>query len=195
VKALIVEDSQIMRKIVKTNLLKLSVNKVYEASDGESALAVVSENPDLSIIFTDLNMPNMNGIEFCKKIKQQSKLANIKIIVISEYLNETAKESFLNMGISSFVPKPFDLVSFNEVVIPIVEGAKSGRLPKSGVDFAKDDFVKKIKEEEPLVSLDTEELTISFNKLSIKVSLDKILEVGKIKNDEEKGDYVELKDK
>jgi|GEM_PF-347401 len=194
-KALIAEDSQIMRKIVKTNLLKLSVNKVYEASDGESAFAIVSANPDLNIIFTDLNMPNMNGLEFCKKIKQQPKLANIKIIVISEYLSESVKESFLDIGISSFVPKPFDLASFNEVVIPIVEGVKSGRSTRSGVDFAKDDFVKKIKEEDPLVSLDTEELTISFNKLSIRVSLDKILEVGKIKNDEEKGDYVELKDK
>jgi len=195
VKVLIAEDSQIMRKIVKTNLLKLSVNKIYEASDGESALSIVYANPDLNIIFTDLNMPNMNGLEFCKKIKLQPKLSNIKIIVISEHLSETVRESFLNLGISSFVPKPFDLSSFNEVVIPIVEGAKSGRSTVGGVDFAKDDFIKKIKEEDPLVSLDTEELTISFNKMSIKLTLDKILEVGKIKSDEEKGNYVELKDK
>lgn len=194
-KVLIAEDSQIMRKIVKTNLLKLSVNKVYEAFDGESALAIVGANPDLDIIFTDLNMPNMNGLEFCKRIKQQPKFSKIKIIVISEYLSESIKEAFLDLGISSFVPKPFDLQNFNAVVIPIVEGIKSGGVQSGGVDFAKDDFIKKIKEEDPLVSLDTEELTISFNKISIKVSLDKILEVGKIKNDEEKGDYVELKDK
>ncbi len=194
-KVLIAEDSQIMRKIVKTNLLKLSVNKVYEAFDGESALAIVGANPDLDIILTDLNMPNMNGLELCKRIKQQPKFSKIKIIVISEYLSESIKEAFLDLGISSFVPKPFDLQNFNAVVIPIVEAIKSGGVQSGGVDFAKDDFIKKIKEEDPLVSLDTEELTISFNKISIKVSLDKILEVGKIKNDEEKGDYVELKDK
>lgn len=194
-KVLIAEDSQIMRKIVKTNLLKLSVNKIYEAFDGESALAIVGANSDLDIVFTDLNMPNMNGLEFCKKLKQQPKFSHIKIVVISEHLSESIKEAFLELGVSSFVPKPFDLKSFNEVVIPIVEGIKSGGSSQGGVDFAKNDFVKKIQEEDPLISLDTEGLTISFNKLSIRVPIDKILEVGKIKSDEEKTDYVELKDK
>lgn len=193
-KALIAEDSQIMRKIVKTNLSKLSVNTIYEAADGESAYAILNANPDVDIVFTDLNMPLMNGFDFCKKIKLQPRFGSVRIIVISEHLSESAKESFLQLGITNFVPKPFDLKEFNNVVIPIVDAVKSGAHP-GGVDLAKDDFVKKIKEEDPMISLSPEELTINFNKLSVKVPVDKLLEVGKIQSDEEKTDYVELKDK
>lgn len=193
-KALIAEDSQIMRKIVKTNLSKLSVNTVYEAADGESAYAILSANPDVDIVFTDLNMPLMNGLDFCKKIRSQPRFGAVRIIVISEHLSEAAKESFLQLGINSFVPKPFDLKEFNNVVIPIVDAVKNGVHP-GGVDLAKDEFIKKIKEEDPMISLSPEELTINFNKLSVKVPVDKLLEVGKIESDEEKTDYVELKDK
>jgi two-component system chemotaxis response regulator CheY len=193
-KALIAEDSQIMRKIVRTNLSKLSVNKIYEASDGEAAFAIMSANPDIDILFTDINMPLMNGLEFCKKIRSQPRFSNVKIIVISEHLVETTKESLAELGVNSFVPKPFDLKTFNEVVVPIMDSIASGGGSR-GIDIAKDEFIKKIKEEDPMVSLSTEELTINFNKMSITVPVDKLLEVGKIQSNEGKTDYVELKDK
>ncbi|MGE4398832.1 MAG: response regulator [Campylobacterales bacterium] len=197
-RALIAEDSQIMRKIVKTNLQKLSVNRIYESVDGNAAFATLNANADIDLLFTDLNMPNLNGLEFCKKIKQSGdKFKNLRIIVISEHLSDTVRESFLTLGISHFVPKPFDLKAFNDVVIPLIEDIKNGVLPKDGVDMSKDEFVKKIKEEQPLVSINEEELTINFNKMSVRVSLDKLLEAGKIKSDDsdESGKYVELKDK
>jgi len=195
VKALIAEDSQIMRKIVKTNLAKLSISKIYEAPDGESALNILNANPNIGIIFTDINMPSMNGIELCKKIKSQQKFAHIKIIVISEYISETAKEALSGLKVDGYVPKPFDLKTFNDTVIPIIEARKNGTHADGGVDLSKVDLVKKIQEESPLITLDAQELTISFNKMSVTMSVDKLLEFGKIKSDEEKKDYVELKDK
>lgn len=194
-KALIAEDSQIMRKIVKTNLSKLSVNKIYEASDGEAALAIMNANPDMDILFTDINMPLMNGLEFCRKIRLQPRFADVKIIVISEHLVESAKEAFWEIGINHFVPKPFDLKTFNEVAIPMLDAIASGNRSNSGIDLAKNDFIKKIQEEDPMVSLNAEELTINFNKMSITIAVDKLLEVGTIQTSEEKTDYVELKDK
>lgn len=194
-KALIAEDSQIMRKIVKTNLAKLSISKVYEAPDGESALNILNANPSVEIVFTDINMPAMNGIELCKKIRAQQKFAHIKIIVISEYISEAAKEALSGLKVDGYVPKPFDLKTFNDTVTPIIEAKQNGSASDSGVDLSKVDLVKKIQAETPLITLDTEELTISFNKMSLTMSVDKLLEFGKIKSDEEKKDYVELKDK
>ena len=62
------------------------------------------------------------------------------------------------------------------------------------MDISKADFVEKIKAETPNVELNPQELTITFNEISVTVPVDKILEVGKItpKDDPE---YVELKDK
>ncbi len=196
-KALIAEDSQIMRKIVKTNLQKLSVTKILEAPDGNAAFATLNANTDIELLFTDLNMPNLNGLELCKKIKQSGdKFKNLRIVVISEFLSDSSRESFGALGISHFVPKPFDLREFNDVVSPLLSDIKNGVLPQDGVDMSKDEFVKKIKEEQPLVSLNDEELTINFNKISVKVSIDKLLEAGKIRtDDDEAGKYVELKDK
>jgi CheY-like chemotaxis protein len=193
-KALIAEDSQVMRKIVKTNLSRLSINTIHEAADGESAYAILSANPDIDLVFTDLNMPLMNGLDFCKKIRLQPRFEAVRIIVISEHLSETTKESFLQLGINSFIPKSFDLKEFNNVVKPIVDAVKNGVHP-GGVDLAKDEFIKKIKEEDPMISLSPEELTIHFNKLSVKVPVDKLLKIGKIESNEEKSDCVELKDK
>jgi two-component system, chemotaxis family, chemotaxis protein CheY len=196
VKALIAEDSQIMRKIVKTNLAKLSISKVYEAADGESALNILNANPSVEIVFTDINMPSMNGIELCRKIRSQQKFEHVKIIVISEHISETAKEALSELKVNGYVPKPFDLKTFNDTVIPIIEAKKNGvHSGESGVDISRGDLVKKIQEETPLITLDAEELTISFNKMSLTMSVDKLLEFGKIKSDEEKKDYVELKDK
>lgn len=194
-KALIAEDSQIMRKIVKTNLAKLSISKIYEAPDGESALNILNANPGVEIVFTDINMPSMNGIELCRKIRSQQKFEHVKIIVISEHISETVKEALSELKVNGYVPKPFDLKTFNDTVIPIIEASKNGTHADGGVDLSKVDLVKKIQEESPLITLDAQELTISFNKMSVTMSVDKLLEFGKIKSDDEKKDYVELKDK
>ncbi|MDD3466221.1 MAG: response regulator [Campylobacterales bacterium] len=192
-RVLIAEDSQIMRKIIKANLAKLSVTKVYEALDGESAFNMLIANPKINLIFTDLNMPLVNGLELCKKIRSQPKFANIKIVVISEFLNEVTKESFLNIGVSGFVPKPFDLKAFNDVVVPIVDSM--GDKEASVTVFGKEDLIKKIKEETPMISLTVEELTINFEKVTIKIPTDKLLDIGKIESEEDNTDYMELHDK
>ena len=115
--------------------------------------------------------------------------------MIFPYTQSNAKEAFLEIGVDGFVPKPFDLKAFNEVVIPIVESAKDPEgAVKKGMDISKAAFVEKIKAESPNVELNPQELTITFNEMSVTVPVDKILEVGKItpKDDPE---YVELKDK
>ena len=194
-RVLIAEDSQIMRKIIKTNLKKMGVSDILEASDGEHALNAAKANTDIALLFTDLNMPVLSGLELCKALRGSGEFKKLKIIVISEFLGQNAKEAFLEIGVDGFVPKPFDLKAFNEVVTPIVESAKDPEgVVKKGMDISKADFVEKIKAETPNVELNPQELTITFNEMSVTVPVDKILEVGKItpKDDPE---YVELKDK
>ena len=123
-RVLIAEDSQIMRKIIKTNLKKMGVNDILEASDGEHALNAAKANPDVALLFTDLNMPVLSGLELCRALRGSGEFKKLKIVVISEFLGQNAKEAFLEIGVDGFVPKPFDLKAFNEVVIPIVESAK-----------------------------------------------------------------------
>jgi CheY-like chemotaxis protein len=120
-------------------------------------------------------------LELCKALRGSGEFKKLKIVVISEFLGQNAKEAFLEIGVDGFVPKPFDLKAFNEVVTPIVESAKDPEgVVKKGMDISKADFVEKIKAETPNVELNPQELTITFNEMSVTVPVDKILEVGKI---------------
>ena len=76
IRALIVDDSSVMRKIVERSLRQagLSIAQVFEAGNGAEALAAV-ENNKVDLILCDINMPVMDGLEF---VKQLPKVANAK---------------------------------------------------------------------------------------------------------------------
>ena len=70
---LIVDDSGVMRKMVARNLRQagLEVGEVYEAGDGQLGLAQLEQHPDVGLILTDWNMPNMDGLTFVKSLRKR----------------------------------------------------------------------------------------------------------------------------
>ncbi len=79
-KVLIVDDSSTMRKIVTRSLRQagLDFEKIVEAGDGQEALQVL-ENEQVDIILSDINMPNMDGIEFLRQKSTNSEIAGIPV--------------------------------------------------------------------------------------------------------------------
>lgn len=103
-KILLVDDAAFMRMILKTSLTKAGYTNIVEASDGLDAIEVYKkENPDM--VFLDITMPNMNGLESLKRIKEYDKSA--KIVMCSAMGQETMVVEALKSGAKDFIVKPF----------------------------------------------------------------------------------------
>jgi two-component system chemotaxis response regulator CheY len=111
-KALVIDDSGIMRKMVMQSLAKtgLAEFEFVEAGDGAEALALFDPN-EFDIAFIDWNMPNMTGIEFVvaakAKIKQMDAEQIPLVMVTSEKTISKLEEALDQAGADSFISKPF----------------------------------------------------------------------------------------
>ena len=69
-KLLVVDDSSTMRRIIKNTLARLGYKDIIEGADGVEGWDQINTNPDVDMLITDWNMPEMNGLELVKKIKK-----------------------------------------------------------------------------------------------------------------------------
>jgi diguanylate cyclase (GGDEF)-like protein len=109
---LIVDDSRVIRRAAVKILQKDFA--VLEAEDGEEALELLRSNPKISVVFSDIGMPNMDGFELLQQIRasDDEALARMPVVIITG-AEETdgTKEKVLSLGATDFITKPFDSVS------------------------------------------------------------------------------------
>ncbi len=106
IKILVVDDTQFYKKVI-LDLLKVHQYDVLEAGDGKEALEVLKNNPDIRLILTDYNMPNMNGFELTKNIRIHHKRDEISIIGLSDQADSFLSAQFIKYGANDFINKPF----------------------------------------------------------------------------------------
>ncbi|MDG2223107.1 MAG: response regulator [Rubripirellula sp.] len=105
-KALVVDDSGVMRRIISRGLNSLWVNDIAEAGDGMEAIEVFGDGVGFDLILTDWNMPRMNGLDFVKAIREAGH--TVPIIMVT---TETEKEQVvkaIQAGVNDYLIKPFD---------------------------------------------------------------------------------------
>jgi CheY-like chemotaxis protein len=114
-KILIVDDSDDTREMM-AKLLELEAFTVLTAEDGNIGLKVaVEQHPNL--IITDINMPNLNGIEMIKRLRTEPGLERVPIMAITAYGNGVAKEA-LEAGADRAATKP---IQFSALIVEIRE--------------------------------------------------------------------------
>lgn len=108
-KILIVDDEAHIRMLIEQTLEELEDEGVefFTAENGEMALEVISEEkPDL--IFLDVMMPKLNGMEVCRRVKQEMGLTGIYIVLLTAKGQESDRQKGLDVGADIYMTKPFD---------------------------------------------------------------------------------------
>jgi len=101
---LVVDDEPQITRVLRTSLASQGYD-IRVANDGETALEIMKDwTPDL--VITDLSMPNMDGLELCRKLRPSTR---IPIIVLSVRGEERAKVQALDAGADDYVTKPFGI--------------------------------------------------------------------------------------
>lgn len=110
---LIVDDSSTMRKIISRSLRQagLPVDEIFEAGDGIEGLSVLSSK-GVDLILSDINMPNMDGLEFIKQVRANGNKAPI-VMITTEGGEDILKQAMDN-GASDSIKKPFTPDQLNE---------------------------------------------------------------------------------
>lgn len=104
-KILVIDDSKLIHKMFNVMLRQYNV---VHAHDGQEGLQSLSENADVELILLDINMPNMNGLEFLQKIKADSALASLPVVIISTEGKEEDTQRAMEAGAAAYIKKPFD---------------------------------------------------------------------------------------
>ncbi len=105
---LLVDDSSIMRRIVRKWMATLGA-ECFEKANGQEALAFIQEqDPDfLSLVILDTNMPVMTGPDLLQALKECDSTRAIPVIMLSAESEKTSVERSLAMGAAGYVTKPF----------------------------------------------------------------------------------------
>lgn len=105
-KILIADDEQLIRKLIGDHLKKLG-HTVIEAEDGEKAVIAFRCNPDIDLALLDIMMPEIDGWQVCRKIRETS---GIPVILVSARSQDFDQIMGFESGADDYVTKPFSLV-------------------------------------------------------------------------------------
>lgn len=117
---LTVDDSKTIREMVSFTL-KGQGFEVIEAEDGQQALSVLN-GKEVSVIITDLNMPNMDGFELMKKLRADPKYKFTPILMLTTESDDGKKELGKQAGATGWIVKPFNPEKLIQVVNKVTGG-------------------------------------------------------------------------
>jgi len=120
VKLLLVDDSATMRKIVIRSLAQAGFEPevVLEAGNGAEALEVLKSN-EVDLILSDINMPEMNGLELLEKVKADASHSNTPVVMVTSEGSPTIIEQAMSSGAAGHIQKPFNADKIKEVIGPL----------------------------------------------------------------------------
>ncbi len=123
-KVLVVDDSALIHQMYKMVLMRYRC-QIITALNGQEGLNKLEQNPDVSLMLVDINMPLMNGLEFIQKVKALGKYDNIPMVIVSTEGKEEDTQRGLALGARGYVKKPFQPSDLHSLIAKIF-GAAAG---------------------------------------------------------------------
>ena len=123
IKALIIDDSSVMRKIVERSLRQagIELSHVLEAGNGQEALTALGSGK-VDLILSDINMPVMDGLEFVRCVQSTNLATGTPIVMITTEGSEANVMEALSLGARGYIRKPFTPEQVKEHVLPVLGG-------------------------------------------------------------------------
>ncbi len=120
---LIIEDDNIIRSYLKRMIQKRFSFNIAEAENGIIGLEAIKKvKPD--IIFLDISMPEMSGLEFLEKIRQEPDYSNIPVLVLTAHNDSDTIKKILNLGVSDYILKPIDTAKTYNRIQQLIDNIK-----------------------------------------------------------------------
>jgi two-component system chemotaxis response regulator CheY len=118
---LIVDDSAAIRKILQRVLrqTEVPIGTVYEAGDGVEALETLRRQT-IGLVLSDINMPNMDGLEFLTKMRAEEVWKSIPVLMVSTEGTKAKVLEAVERGASGYVRKPFTAEQINEKLAGLI---------------------------------------------------------------------------
>ncbi len=121
---LIVDDSAAIRKILVRVLSQtdLPIKQVHEANDGCEAMKIVEAN-EVSLILSDINMPNVDGLELLTQLRASPKWKDLSVVMITTEGSQAKVMEAVQLGAKGYVRKPFTAEQIKEKVLACLKPA------------------------------------------------------------------------
>ncbi len=117
---LVVEDSATMRSLIVASLEELeSPVKIVEAESGFEALRYLPRE-EFDLVVTDINMPDINGLELVSFIKTNEKYSKIPLVIVSTEGSERDRDKGLGLGADAYLVKPFDPKDLRQIAADLL---------------------------------------------------------------------------
>jgi two-component system chemotaxis response regulator CheY len=121
VRALIVDDSSVMRKIVERSLRQAGIEPlvVFEAGSGIEGLEIL-KSKTVDLILSDINMPSMDGLEFVRQLRFQKLAPEVPVVMITTESSEEHVKQAIQAGAKGYIRKPFTADQVKQRVLPLL---------------------------------------------------------------------------
>lgn len=140
---LVADDSETMRAVVKktVEMSGVAVGEFHEAGNGKEALKILQANW-IDVILSDINMPEMGGMELLKAVTKDEDLKRIPLIFITTESSEARMEEAKKLGVAGYVRKPFQPEAIKNILYEVLEKAYENRMSElaPGEDVDEMDF-------------------------------------------------------
>lgn len=120
---MVVDDSETIRSVLERTIgmTKLPVDAIIQAVNGKDALNKLSENW-VDIVFTDINMPQMSGIELVDAMNEHPEYREIPVVIVSTEGSKSRIEELRKKGIKGYLRKPFTPENIRDIIIETLGG-------------------------------------------------------------------------
>jgi len=139
---LVADDSETMRAVIKKTVAMsgVPVGEFHEAANGREALDILEKNW-IDVVLSDINMPEMGGMELLRLVNENEDLRRIPLIFITTEGSEARQEEARNLGVAGYVKKPFQPQAIKAILYEVLERAYENRMaemPDNGNDGGMD---------------------------------------------------------
>jgi two-component system, chemotaxis family, chemotaxis protein CheY len=117
---LIVEDSATTRALIRAIIEETGDFNIVEAGSGFEALKLLPAQ-EFSLVITDVNMPDINGLELINFIKSNSRYSHVPLIIVSTERSDEDRKRGMALGAAAYITKPFKAQELQEVIKRAIE--------------------------------------------------------------------------